>query len=474
MATAPAAKKPVDIYGTGATVTSSNPAMTKAISDALAAYEGSATTKRTGDRFDANRGMTTTYGITEDQALKNAFKAAGLDEKLIPKNVDLGMYKTLTSYNGVGNDPLAVLRESTKYDDGRTKDEANTRDYLAKGLANGQTSEEMWKNIQGYNDSQRGKNSGFELLSGGVSHLGKVVAENPMAQTVISMAAAAYGVPPNVTMALLSANNVGQGQSIESVVKNVAMQYAGGKLGDMAGGAAKEALGGVDGVSAGATKGLTNAASGAAKGALNSAVNGGDIFTGALKGGVGGVSGAVGSEVSGLTDNQFLGDVAKIGTTAALSGKGLNASSLAGAGMDALGRTDTFKDISDTVSSGFKDAGLDGIDIDGFNIPGSIDLKGNLIPGLDRNGLPVRIAETIAKDTPIYKGVAGVVNKLKTPSGIASLVNGPRATAPPRRPPPAAVMAKYKQPKPTGTAVALAQPPAAVLQAFNKPKPPGG
>lgn len=269
------------------------------------------------------------------------------------------------------------------------------------------------------NDWDHKKNSNSGFLSDTISHWGKVVAENPMAQTIISMAAAAYGVPPNVTMAFLSANNIGQGQSIESVVKNVALQYAGGKLGDMAGGYAKGALEG-SGLSAGAVKGLTNAASGAASGAFGAGASGGNLLAGALRGGAGGAAGAAGSEVADLTGSQFAGDLAKAGANAALSGKGVNVNTLANAGLNALGRTDAYKDTANDISQYFKDQGLDGIDISGFNIPGT---NKPIIPGVSAtdnivSGISGSDVKKLVGQTPGGKQVTNLLNTLKDPGKV--------------------------------------------------------
>lgn len=220
---------PIDIYGSGnrlsdGTLKSNNPALTKALEEAVAAFE--AGTKRELNKPDigARAGYKTVHTISDQQALEDAFKKNGLDAKLIPKNADLGMYKTLSGYNGVGADPLAVLKESAKYEDGRTKDEANTRDFIAKGLANGQTSEEIRKNIEKYNDDHRGGDI-FSKVSDGLTHVAKTISEDPKLRLAVSIGASFLGVPPNLTMAAMAANDIGQGADPEKVAKGMAAQY---------------------------------------------------------------------------------------------------------------------------------------------------------------------------------------------------------------------------------------------------------
>jgi hypothetical protein len=208
-------------------------------------------------------------------------------------------------------------------------------------------------------DHKRNSNSGF--LSDTISHVGEVVSKSKLAQTVISMAAAAYGVPPNVTMALLAGNNIAQGQDPAEVAKGIAMSYLGDAAGNFVGGAAKGALSG-SGLVDNVTGALTNLASGAAK---------------------------------------------QLATTGKVNAQGL----LTNAAGNVVTGSDTFKDLSADASQYFKDAGLDKIDIGGFSIPGSGG--GQIIPGLDRNSLPVRVAETAIKNTPGYKQVNSAVNAVK-------------------------------------------------------------
>jgi hypothetical protein len=324
-------------------------------------------TKQPTGGWQDRLGKQPTHTISDYDAAVNAYKAAGLDPSAIPKNIDLGMYNTLAHEYKVDPSKIdSTLRESTYYDDGRTKNEANTRDLLAKGLNEGKASEDMWKDVHAYNDAHQNGDI-FKQLSDGVSHAGKVVSENKMAQTVISMAAAAYGIPPNVTMALLAGNNIAQGQDPMEVAKGIAMSYIGGKVGDFAGGAAKDALSG-SGLGDNITGALTNVASGAAK---------------------------------------------QLATTGNINAQGL----LTNAAGNIIQGSDTVKDltggISDNVSAWAKDHGLDKIDVGGFKIPGGDG--GQIIPGLDRNGLPVRIVETVLKGTPGYRQAATVVNKVANP-----------------------------------------------------------
>ena len=406
------------------------------------------------------------WGVTDSQAVNQTFSALGLDPALAPKNVDLGFYNKLQSLAGGKLDPKGALAAATYYDDGRSKaNEEKIPELVAQGVFQGKTGAELWKPVEAWNDSQRGKKQGWGAVENFATGFAQSVSENPLAQMAISAAAGAMGVPPNVTMAFLAANDVGQGKKIEDVAKNIAMQYAGGKLGEMAGGAAKTATAGMD-LGKGVTSGITNAASGAAKGALNAAVSGGDILAGGLKGGISGLSSAAGSAAGGATGNQFVGDLAKIGTTAALSGKGVNANSLINAGVGALGRTDAFGDMSDSISAQFKDLGLDSLDLGGLKIPGDFNAKGNIVPGISATD-----ALKVAGAVPALKPIVGAVNTArgiaKNPiSGIAALANpaqGNRRPPPPARrppPPPAA------RPTPTGT-----RPP---IGGVKKPIPPGG
>ena len=330
----------------------------------------------------------------------------------------------------------------------------------------------------------------FEDPSKALSNLGGEISKSKLAQTVISMAAAAYGVPPNVTMALLSANNIGQGQDPMEVARGIAMQYAGGKLGDMAGGATQGALKGVDGLSAGTIKGLTGAASGAAATIPASIVKGQDIFKNALVGGATGLAGAAGKEVTDLTGNKYLGSAAGTLTGSALTGKDVDLNKL-GTGLAAQYAGD---EISDLAKKNGWNKLPQGLEIEGFKIPGGYDvnLKDNLVKGIDANVGKQLVAETgpagknlagaadllgnAAKvvDKPTLQGIDALTNKVNAVTSPKARPTGVRPPPAGARPPPGGV-----KPAPAGAPVtpvtpAAPLPPQAVLDAMKKRKPPGG
>ena len=161
-------------------------------------------TKRRAGR---DGGYKVTYGMTDAEALQNTFKKYGIDPASIPKNVDLGLYTKMQGYAGGQLDPVAALGASTYYEDGRSKaNDTRIPEMLAQGVYQGKTGAELWQPIEAWNDSQRGKNSGIGGVSNFLSGMAESIGDNPLANAVITAAAATAGVPPSVTAGLLGAN----------------------------------------------------------------------------------------------------------------------------------------------------------------------------------------------------------------------------------------------------------------------------
>lgn len=373
------------------------PSLDAALKEAIAARE--ATKKRAG-RDD---GYKISYGLSDADAAQAAFKKYGIDSALIPKNLDLSFYGKLQSLAGGKLDPRGALSAATYYDDGRSKaNEEQIPELVAQGVFQGKTGAELWKPVEAWNDSQRGKKEGWGAVENFATGAAKAISSNPLAQMAISAAAGAMGVPPNVTMAFLAANDVGQGKKLEDVAKNIALQYAGGKLGDMAKGATGTAIQGM-GLGETATKGLTNAASSATKQLLS---------------------------------------------TGKVDAKGLLTSGLTNAAKGYAG---------DAISGFAKDQGWDSLNFDNFSIPGGLDLSGNLVPGVSAGN--ANTALNLINKTPLGAKIAPItagISLLKNPSvaGFNNLVN-PAARPAPRGARPAPVA---KTP-PTGTRPPLGKRP---------------
>ena len=172
-----------------------------AIKEAAAAREA---TKRNSGR---DGGYKVVYGMTDAEALQNTFKKYGIDPASIPKNVDLGLYTKMQNYAGGQLDPSGALGASTYYEDGRSKaNDTRIPEMLAQGVYQGKTGAELWKPVEAWNDSQRGKNSGIGGVSNFLSGMAESIGDNPLANAVITAAAATAGVPPSVTAGLLGAN----------------------------------------------------------------------------------------------------------------------------------------------------------------------------------------------------------------------------------------------------------------------------
>lgn len=352
-----------------------------------AALQAREATKKKAGRDD---GYKISYGLSDAQALQDSFKSAGIDPALIPKNVDLSFYGKLQSLAGGKLDPKGALAAATYYDDGRSKtNEERIPELVATGVAQGKTGTELWKPVEAWNDSQRGKKQGWGAVEDFATGFAHSVADNPLASAAISAAASAMGVPPTVVSGLLAANRAGKDGNIEGALKGMAMDYIGAKAGQFAGGAAKGALAG-SGLNDTVSKGLTNVASGAAKQlATKGSVDLKGLATGAITGGV--------------------------------------------------------KDYAGDAISGFaKDQGWDSLNFDNFSIPGGIDLGKNLVPGISAGN-----ARTIASLNPLGRKALALDSVVRNPTvnGINNLVN-PAARPAPRgaRPPLAAV-----KPPPTGT-----------------------
>ena len=340
------------------------PALDAALKEAIAAREA---TKKRANRDD---GYKISYGMSDADAAQAAFKKYGIDFALIPKNLDLSFYGKLQSLTGGKLDPKGALSAATYYDDGRSKaNEEQIPELVAQGVFQGKTGAELWKPVEAWNDSQRGKKEGWGAVENFATGAAKAISSNPLAQMAISAAAGAMGVPPNVTMAFLAANDVGQGKKIEDIAKNIALQYAGGKLGDMAKGATGTAIQGM-GLGETATKGLTNAASSATKQLLS---------------------------------------------TGKVDAKGLLTSGLTNAAEGYAG---------DTISGLAKDYGLDSL-----SIPGGLDGLGTGLSQIgdafNQTGIQAGTAKKVLGLLPGGKPIVNAVNVLQKPTlaGINNIVN---------------------------------------------------
>lgn len=332
--------------------------------------------------------------LADTDAAQAIFKVAGLDPATLPKNVDLSFYNKLQTLAGGRLDPQKTLAAATYYEDGRSKThEDRIPELVATGLAQGKSGADLWKPVEAWNDSQRGKNSGWGGVENFATGMASSIASNPVAGAFISAAAAAAGVPPMLTSSLLAANRVGQGQDITQALKGMAIDYVGGQVGDFAKGAAGDALKG-SGLGSSTTNALTNVASQGAR---------------------------------------------QLATTGKLDAAGLVKGAVTGAARDYAG---------DAISSFAKDNGLDSLNIEGLDIPGGFDLKGNLVPGVSAGDARkvLNVAKPIIGSTAGGRKALSVINTLQKPTigGIAALVG---------KTPPAAVRA------PTG-----ATPPPGVLR----------
>ena len=329
--------------------------------------------------------------LADIDAAQTIFKVAGLDPALLPKNVDLGFYNKLQTLAGGRLDPQKTLAAATYYEDGRSKArEDRIPELVATGLAQGKSGKELWKPVEEWNDSQRGKNEGWGGVENFATGMASSIASNPVAGAFISAAASAAGVPPMLVSSLLAANKVGQGQDINQVIKGMALDYVGGKAGEFAKGAAGTALQG-SGLGSTATNALTNVASQGAR---------------------------------------------QLATTGKLDAAGLARGAVTGAARDYAG---------DAISTLAKENGLDSINIAGLDIPGGFNLKDNLVPGMsagDANKI-LTVAKPIIGSTAGGRKALSVINTLQRPTigGIASLVG---------KTPPAAVRAPTGATPPPG------------------------
>ena len=73
-------------------------------------------------------------------------------------------------------------------------------------------------------------NHPIQDISDTVSHVGKVISSNPLARFAISAGGQFLGIPANMTMAALAANDIGQGADLGSVLKGTALSYAGAQI----------------------------------------------------------------------------------------------------------------------------------------------------------------------------------------------------------------------------------------------------
>lgn len=128
------------------------------------------------------------------------------------------------------------------------------------------------------------------------------ILEDPVTFAV-QVAAAAYGIPPPVTAAAITA---AKGGDIEDIGKAAAVAYIAPKVGDAVGTQVAGAVAGT-GMNQTLQQTLVNASASAAAGATSAAIQGGDIAETALRGAAGGAGGTLAGEAARGLD---LGDTA--------------------------------------------------------------------------------------------------------------------------------------------------------------------
>lgn len=313
-------------------------------------------------------------------AVTDTFKRLGVSEALIPERVDLGLYNLLQSKAGGRLDPATTFANSQRYADGRSiaNDEV-IPDLMARGLYQGKTGAELWKPIEAWNDSQRGKGQGLEGVQRFATNASQGIVNHPFSGPIITAVAQAYGIPPSVTSAALTA---AKGGDPTAIARNFFTSYLGGQLGEAASGQVTDML----------SNSNFDPSTIANIGKVTSGFTQGGVGTGTLEGAVKGGVGA------GLT----------------------------------IGKNIAGKEISALA----KDYGLDsisipGFDKDGYKIAGSFD--GPFIPGVSREDIQSGFKQIqkspvgqLVAQTPGGKQVTRAVNAVKNvvPNAVNRVTSG--------------------------------------------------
>lgn len=330
----------IDIYGKGAKVEDKNPKLTAALNEAYDKYLASEVKVSRDDAMGIPYAI---YEADQRQLVQEAYAKAGLDPEKVPKAVDLGAWKNIsTKYNGTSGDPQRMIELTVPYEDGRTKDEAGARDAIAMGIANGWDDKKITEYKDQYNADHSGK-EGWLYANLGIkgNDLAKVaaIAAGGWALMPAAGAVAATGA---TTAAGGLAGTLGMNAGMAATALNAGALNAGitlargGNIGDaLKSGVTAAAFSGVGGWAKDLAtpivgKTLASVASGAATGALGSAVRGADwkdgLVTGAISGGINEASrfaGGLAKESTaelGKTVSDLAGNAASAVTNTALRG----------------------------------------------------------------------------------------------------------------------------------------------------------
>jgi hypothetical protein len=286
--------------------------------------------------------------------------AAGYDQKIIPDKSNADMYGAMRDQMQGHSDPLRMLRmtslEPTKGNIGMAEMFYNnpnaTRADLEGAFKQANKGGGMFRQVLG------------DDITNAMGSIGSIVGN-----AVLPGFGGAFG------------NAVGSmvgGTKFDPT--NAALSFAGGQFGDYLNTTFSE-IG----------KTGANAIAGAGQGAVRGVRGGVD---GMLREAVGGAGASLIGNAGRLADNSIteltgvnaLGDAARLGTRAVLTGKDLKASDLANLGIDYAKGTEAYGKISDYLSSLGPDIDLGSLNIEGITIPGLPSMSQN-----DKNAL-IRLA----------------------------------------------------------------------------------